>query len=143
MNEPITAGPTTPQQCGPIPTSSVSTSKRRRRTLHRPRASKRGFATAEDLCAFVSNSHAMATIVRAELDTLILLASKIAESSGVDELDGSPLVDWFMGARPKMLGRHLLAVGDTDPEFAEYLQRHLDKFRGQAGPTSMLQPPED
>ena len=99
-------------------------------------------ASAADLSHVAGNHHAVAAIVRADLDTLVLFCTRIAAAAGLDEIDGHRPATWFLDERRAMLERNLLAIGDTDPELYEHLQRHLGACRGHADPNSMLRPPE-
>ena len=99
--------------------------------------------SAADFCHFAGNSHAAGTIIRAELDTLSLFITRIAEAAGVEDIDGLPLTAWYMAERPRMLERQLLDIGDTDPDLAAYLEAYLKPFRNGASSNSMLRPSED
>lgn len=108
-----------------------------------PAPSTQAPVSTADLAQFVGNGHAAAAIFWADLDTLSLFCTRIAEAVGLDEIEGQPVVAWFMGERRAMLDRELLAIGDTNPALYEHLQRHLDPVRRQAGSKSIVQPPED
>ena len=73
-------------------------------------------ASAGDLCHFVANGHAKSAIVQADFSTLLRLLAAIAETFGVQDVDGLSIYDWFNRERRLQMERELLRIGDTDPE---------------------------
>lgn len=93
-----------------------------------------------DFCAHVTTGHAKEIVLHADISTLLLLCKRLADAVGIAGVEGLPVIDWFNRERRGQLEREILAIGDTDPEFAEHLQRELGRLRGLAGDNSIVEP---
>jgi hypothetical protein len=83
----------------------------------------------EDLQPVVDRLMASVAVHGASIEALLFLCRSIAQRSGISEIDGLPIDDWFQRQKHLQLEDILLRAEDRDPGYAALLQSLVDESR--------------
>lgn len=81
----------------------------------------------KDLRESVDSLTASALISQVQAELLLALIEDVAKRTGFTQIDGLPLRDWFQQKKIEQLQVALIAIEDSSPAAAAYLQKQIDE----------------
>jgi hypothetical protein len=80
----------------------------------------------KELRAVIDSLTASTLLGQIQSEVLLALVKEVAKRTGLTQLDGQPLRDWFQKEKLAQLQRALIQIEDSSPGVAAYLQKQVD-----------------
>ena len=81
----------------------------------------------KDLRESVDSLTASVLISQVQAELLLALIEEVAKRTGLTQIDGLPLRDWFQKKKIEQLQRALIAIEDASPAAAAHLEKQIDE----------------
>ena len=69
---------------------------------------------------------ATVAMVHSDIKALVSLCAELGRQAGIEELNGLPIIEWFMKERTAELSNTLIEIENTSPALAAALQQLID-----------------